>query len=442
MERKLGIGGKKTRNRWKENSEFHKENIDTKIKRSNIKIEVTLMNNDKVIKSNKLIQNKVTNFDTMQNKIMCVLISKFVNNVQNEFLNTSISIKELHEILGYTSDYGQTYKRIIDAIDGLANNDTIGMLEYNEKTKEKEYVWRHFFEKIKLTKDGCTFKWSNEMKPYLLELSEQYTQYFQREYLKLSSDKSQNLYEYLKSYENYKKVYHRNPVISIDEHYKIFSIDVKNNSYKSFKDFNKCVIKKCVSEINNCTDLFIDYKPIKQGKSVTAIEYIIKSKQQLETKQSKIDLYVIYKIGFDSDPTKADEKTLKTLLKTYDYSLLLKIIKQAKYKKAQTLGYLVNACKNTIDGIVTSSDDNSYIDPYKNHKEEAVNFINTWIDKNIDIYDKDDLIETLCEAYKYFTYEEIRLGVREVSAEHTAMTRKNIFDKLNNIVEIEMGYKE
>ena len=205
MERKLGIGGKKTRNRWKENSEFHKENIDTKIKRSNIKIEVTLMNNDKVIKSNKLIQNKVTNFDTMQNKIMCVLISKFVNNVQNEFLNTSISIKELHEILGYTSDYGQTYKRIIDAIDGLANNDTIGMLEYNEKTKEKEYVWRHFFEKIKLTKDGCTFKWSNEMKPYLLELSEQYTQYFQREYLKLSSDKSQNLYEYLKSYENYKK---------------------------------------------------------------------------------------------------------------------------------------------------------------------------------------------------------------------------------------------
>ena len=333
------------------------------------------MNNDKVIKSNKLIQNKVTNFDTMQNKIMCVLISKFVNNVQNEFLNTSISIKELHEILGYTSDYGQTYKRIIDAIDGLANNDTIGMLEYNEKTKEKEYVWRHFFEKIKLTKDGCAFKWSNEMKPYLLELSEQYTQYFQREYLKLSSDKSQNLYEYLKSYENYKKVYHRNPVISIDEHYKIFSIDVKNNSYKSFKDFNKCVIKKCVSEINNCTDLFIDYKTIKQGKSVTAIEYIIKSKQQLETKQSKIDLYVIYKIGFDSDPTKADEKTLKTLLKTYDYSLLLKIIKQAKYKKAQTLGYLVNACKNTIDGIVTSSDDNSYIDPYKNHKEEAVNFI-------------------------------------------------------------------
>ena len=111
MERKLGIGGKKSRNRWKESSEFHKENIDTKIKRSNIKIEVTLMNNDKVIKSNKLIQNKVTNFDTMQNKIMCVLISKFVNNVQNEFLNTSISIKELHEILGYTSDYGETIFR-------------------------------------------------------------------------------------------------------------------------------------------------------------------------------------------------------------------------------------------------------------------------------------------------------------------------------------------
>lgn len=396
------------------------------------------MTDYRVLKSNKLIQNKLTHFDTMQNKIMCVLISQFVNNVNNKFINTTISIKDLYEILGYKSDNGNTYKRILEAIDKLANNDTVGTLEYNESKGEYEYVWRHFFEEIKLTKNGCTFKWSDTMKPYLLQLSEKYTQYLQSDYLKLSSEKSQNLYEYLKSYENYENIYHKKPEISLEEHYRIFEIE-NQKSYVQFKQLNQSILQKCIKEINKFTDLLVSYETKKEGRKVVAIIYDIKKKKienNLIEPNYKIDPVLIYKIGFKGTPTETDLTTIKTLLTEYDYSAFLQVMKYAKYKKAKTMGYVVNACKNTISGITTSANSDEFIDPNKDYSLEARNFVDKWTDSNIDQYNYDELVATLSEAYKYFTKKEVMMAIRHLSANLTMMTRENIFEVLNNITEL------
>lgn len=396
------------------------------------------MTDYKVLKSNKLIQNKLTHFDTMQNKIMCVLISRYVNNGNNEFIDTAISVNELRKILGYESDGGNTYKTIIAAINKLANNDTIGTLEYNESKGEYEYVWRHFFEEIKLTKDGCTFKWSDAMKPYLAQLSEKYTQYLQSDYLKLTSAKSQNLYEYLKSYENYESMYHRKPEITLEEHYKIFELK-ENDSRISFSSLNKSILKKCINEINEFTDLVVSYETKKEGRKVVAIIYDIKKKKienNLNEQNYKIDPVLIYKIGFKGTPTEADLATINTLITEYDYSAFLQIMKYAKYKKAKTIGYVVNACKNTISDITTPESSAAFIDPNKDYSSYINDFINKYIDPMIDQYSYDELFETLSDAFKYFTEKEIIMAIRHLSANLAVMTRDNIFEVLNNITEL------
>ena len=396
------------------------------------------MTDYKVLKSNKLIQNKLTHFDTMQNKIMCVLISRFVNNVKDEFTDTTISVNELRKILGYKTDGGNAYKAIISAIDKLANNDTIGTLEYNESKGEFEYVWRHFFEEIKLTKDGCSFKWSDSMKPYLAQLSEKYTQYLQSDYLKLTSEKSQNLYEYLKSYENYENVYHKKPEITLEEHYKLFKLN-KNDSRVNFKRLNDSILKKCINEINELTDIEVSYETKKEGRKVVAIIYDIKKKKienNLIEPNYKIDPVLIYKIGFKGIPTEADLATINTLLTEYDYSAFLQVMKYAKFKKAKTMGYVVNACKNTISGITTSENSDEFIDPNKDYSLEARKFVDKWTDSNIDQYNYDELVATLSEAYKYFTEKEVMMAIRHLSANLTTMTRENIFEVLNNITEL------
>ena len=62
----------------------------------------------------------------------------------------------------------------------------------------KKIIWMPYFTKIELTETEVSFKWNNEMKPFLTNLKENYTQYLSNDYLKLKSVYSQNLYEQLK----------------------------------------------------------------------------------------------------------------------------------------------------------------------------------------------------------------------------------------------------
>ena len=202
---------------------------------------------------------------------------------------------------------------------------------------------------------------------------------------------------------------------------------------------NDSILKKCINEINELTDIEVSYETKKDGRKVVAIIYDIKKKKienNLNEQNYKIDLVLIYKIGFKGTPTEADLATINTLLTEYDYSAFLQVMKYAKYKKAKTIGYVVNACKNTISDITTPESSDEFIDPNKDYSSYINDFINKFIDPMIDQYSYDELFETLSESFKYFTEKEIIMVIRHLSANQTTMTRKNIFEVLNNITEL------
>lgn len=122
---------------------------------------------------------------------------------------------------------------------------------------------------------------SNKLKPYLLGLKERFTSYHLQYILKLNSFYSMRLYELLKQYQ-----FIKNSQIRIDLDVLrdwLGLIEDDKEKYKQFGHFNAKVLKIAEAEINEKTDVFFSYQPIKQARKVVAIEFTIKRKEDLVT---------------------------------------------------------------------------------------------------------------------------------------------------------------
>ena len=121
------------------------------------------------------------------------------------------------------------------------------------------------------------------MKPYLLQLKERYTQYELLYTLAMRSQYSIRIYELLKSYEC-----QRGKIFDIDELKKILFAE----KYKLFGDFKRKVLNIAMREINELSDISVTYGVIKESRRFAKIEFIIKTKKNLDEKMTtwvKID---------------------------------------------------------------------------------------------------------------------------------------------------------
>lgn len=239
-------------------------------------------------------------FTYKQNQLMAILLGKYVNLKTDECINTTVSVDELRSVLGVASEGGNVYERIRRAIELFGERGSVGI--YTEKDGKPKWTWMPYFTKIELTENNVTFEWNEGMKPYLIKLKNNYTQYLSNDYLKLKSIYSQNLYEQLKSLENYEKQYKKKPQISIDDLRNALQVEGKK-AYKKFKYLNDEIIKKAIKEISDVTDITVKYYLIKKGRTVVAVEFDIKRKKHNMTKAQKEGLPDWYADTEQHEPT-------------------------------------------------------------------------------------------------------------------------------------------
>ena len=221
----------------------------------------------KIIKANEFIQNSRFNLSMQEQKIILYLISK-IKPDDTEIKGQPFNIKEFCQICGIDSDSGKNYYDLKQAIQSL--HDKSLWIKIDEKT-EILFSWINSAAIIK--DDGVVQITLNpQMKPYLLQLREKFTQYEFVYTLAMKSQYSVRIYELLKSYENI--------------HRKIFDINelkkklmCEKESYENFNNFKKYVLDIAMREINNLTDISVEYEATKQGRKFTQIEFIIKSKK-------------------------------------------------------------------------------------------------------------------------------------------------------------------
>lgn len=233
-----------------------------------------------VVKSNELIIKGKFSLSAQQQKIMMYIISQ-IEKEDTHFKEYEFNIKDFCTLLNIDKDNGRIYTLLKQQIKDIADKS---MWFKDEKGKDVLVRW---IEKPYIdTNSGLIrIRLDSDMKPYLLQLKNNFTRYNLIYPLSFNSKYSIRLYEILKS------VLHENN----DYFEKIFFVEELKSlldceHYTLFKDFNVRVLQTAKREINANSDINIDYTFIKTSRKVQYVKVYIFDKDIHQTEEIKYRL--------------------------------------------------------------------------------------------------------------------------------------------------------
>lgn len=221
-----------------------------------------------VVKANALIQKTRYNLSTQEQKIILYILTKIKPDDNGDSLY-NIQISDFCKVCGIDYKNGKNYADIKAAIKKLSDKSIWIKLDSGEETLlrwiEKPYISKRTgLIKLRLDKD---------MFPYLLHLSNFFTQYNLYYILAMKSQYSIRLYELLKSYENLRKITFEIPD---------FKLKMSAEKYVRHADFKRYVLEIAVREINQYGDIVINYVLQKEGRTFKYIKFSITPKSNTD----------------------------------------------------------------------------------------------------------------------------------------------------------------
>ena len=253
--------------------------------------ELSQLRDYKVIKSNDLIQKSRFDLGTQEQKIVLYLISK-IRPEDTELHEYEFSIVEFCKICGIDYANGKNYDNIKKTIKTL-NDKSIWVTLNDGGETTMRWIERPYINK---NSGVIKIKLDELMKPYLLQMQERFTQYELLYTLPMKSQYAIRLYEILKSYE-WKK--------SVEMDLENLKRMMKAEHYTRFYDFKKKVIEIAMREIDDYTDLKVEYTLKKKGKQFTSIVFQIGTKETLSER-----LLTWQKINQQITPKRDSKKTI------------------------------------------------------------------------------------------------------------------------------------
>ena len=172
-----------------------------------------------------------------------------------------------------------------------------------------------------IAKTGTVLMRLNEdAKPYLLQLRDMFTSFELSNILNLKSKYSIRIYQLMKSHS-----YRKELIITLDDlKYRLSLDDKKQKSYRLFSNVSERVLKPAMKEINDKTDITIDYETIKQGRKIYALRFKIKDKQKVIINPKEISNG--RKQQKNNQSKRKDNSFFNFQEREYDYDYLEKVL--------------------------------------------------------------------------------------------------------------------
>ena len=232
-----------------------------------------------VTKANELIQKSKYALSVQQQKIVLYLISQ-INPHAEEFKILKFKIKDFCKICGINYNSGFYYTEIKKQIKKISDKSCYMKLPNGKETLLR-WIKTPYFDEENGT---IEIELDNNMKPFLLQLRENFTQYELSYTLLFKSKYSIRLFELLESYH-----FHKLEVLEkeIDIEELKYILDCEN--YKQFKDFRTRVIEPSIKEIKENTIYSLEYEPIKESRKIVALKFILTPKEIIEQLQTQAD---------------------------------------------------------------------------------------------------------------------------------------------------------
>lgn len=240
-----------------------------------------------VIKSNELIQQSRFSLSLQQQKVVLYLISK-ITPYDEEFQLYEFSITEFCKICGIDTDNGKNYQNLKDAIKAIADKSLWVKISEDEETIlrwiDKPYInKRDGYIKIRL---------DNDMKPFLLQLKENFTSYELIWTLHFKSKYTIRLYELIKSI-HFHELEEYSREFGIDELRRLMGAE----NYNTWQRLKDRAIIPAVKEINEYSDKNIVMTPLKKGRAVERVKFTITSKDSLAA--AEIRDRIVKEMGYE-----------------------------------------------------------------------------------------------------------------------------------------------
>jgi plasmid replication initiation protein len=228
--------------------------------------DISKANDNWVYQSNKLIEASYS-LTVLEQKLIRFLASMIKKN-DEDFKEYNFKATDLSKILNINQK--NIYMELDKATDKLMSRYIKIKSDEEEKFKK-----RHLIKLADFENGILTMKIDEEMKDFYLELR-QYTKYQLKNIMQFKGTYSFRLFELLKQYE---KIGSR--TIDIEELRII--LDINKKQYPKYANLKQKVITKAIDEINNNTDLHIDYEENKETRKVKSIKFYIKPNTTKET---------------------------------------------------------------------------------------------------------------------------------------------------------------
>ena len=230
-----------------------------------------------VVKSNDLIQKSRFSLTVQQQRVILYLISK-IEYGDKDFREYEFDIKDFCRFCGLYDDSGKHYAELKRQIKEI--RDKSMWIELSDG----EEILLSWLEGAKINRNSGKIKirLSDDMKPYLLQLRDNFTRYEIAYVLCMKSKYSIRLYELVKS------IHYR----ELEPYTKTFTVEELRRSldagtYPRFCNFNQRVLKPAIHEVNTYTDKEVSSEPIKRGQKVEAIELTIRTKDTLDRLETR-----------------------------------------------------------------------------------------------------------------------------------------------------------
>lgn len=232
-----------------------------------------------VVKDNALI-NASYNLDLVEQRLILLAIV--------EARESGKGISAILPLEIHASSYAQTfnverqaaYKALKSACDNLFTRQ-FSYQSLSDKGNIQTHRARWVSEVIYVEQEACVkLVFSTAVAPMFTRLEERFTSYEMTQVAKLSSKYSTRLYELMAAW----RAAGKTPIFELENFRRKLGLGV--SEYKGMSDFKKYVLDLAIKQINEHSDIHVNYEQHKKGRTITGFSF--KLKQKTEKPAAKI----------------------------------------------------------------------------------------------------------------------------------------------------------
>lgn len=225
--------------------------------------------NTNIVQSNFLIENR-PKLSKDETRLFLTIVGA-INKDDEDFAPLEIPVAEFANLWGM--DTKTAYNRLRVALRGLVQKEFF-YEGINPRTGKMRFLSASYLSAAAYEEGQgyATVEISKAFKPYLLALKKNYTKYVLENILKLTTVNAIRNYELLKQYETLKK-----RSFTVEEYKKALKLEDK---YARNTDLRVYVIEPAVAEINQCSDILVNFEIKGRGQKAKILFTIAPNKKK------------------------------------------------------------------------------------------------------------------------------------------------------------------